>query len=65
MIKRVLQANNDKNFSLFKYTGDLVKRQGFTGLYLGMSMTMIKIIPYQGLLFWANEKLKVMLKYEK
>lgn len=64
MIKRVLQANNDKNFSLFNYTKDLIKRQGFQGLYLGMSMTLIKVIPYQGLLFWANEKIKILLKYE-
>ncbi len=65
MIKRVLQANNDKNFSLFAYAKDLIKRQGLGGFYMGMSMTLIKVIPYQGILFWSNEKLKILLKYEK
>jgi hypothetical protein len=65
MIKRVLQANNDKNFSLFAYMADLHKRQGIQGFYKGMSMTLIKVIPYQGILFWCNEKLKILMKYEK
>lgn len=65
MIKRVLQANNDKNFSLFRYMMDLYKRQGIKGFYMGMSMTLVKVIPYQGILFWCNEKLKVLMKYEK
>ena len=65
MIKRVLQANSDKNFSLFAYARDLVRRQGLQGFYLGMSMTLIKVVPYQGILFGCNEKLKILLKYEK
>jgi hypothetical protein len=65
MIKRVLQANTDKNFSLFAYSRDLIKRQGLQGFYLGMSMTLIKVIPYQGILFLCNEQLKILLKYEK
>ena len=65
MIKRVLQANNDKNFSLFSYSKDLISRQGIRGFYLGMSMTLVKVIPYQGILFLCNEKLKILLRYEK
>lgn len=65
MIKRVLQANTDKNFKLFAYSKDLIKRQGLQGFYLGMSMTLVKVIPYQGILFLCNEQLKILLKYEK
>ena len=65
MIKRVLQANTDKNFRLFAYSKDLIKRQGLQGFYLGMSMTLVKVIPYQGILFLCNEQLKILLKYEK
>lgn len=65
MIKRVLQANTDKNFRLFAYSKDLIKRQGLKGFYLGMSMTLVKVIPYQGILFLCNEQLKILLKYEK
>jgi hypothetical protein len=63
MIKRVLQANNDKSFSLMSYITSQLRTQGVKGFYLGMSMTLIKIIPYQGILFWTNEKIKVLLKY--
>jgi hypothetical protein len=63
MIKRVLQANDKKDLRLFKYVGDIYRNQGFVGFYKGMSMTLIKIVPYQGLLFWLNEKLKVLLSY--
>jgi hypothetical protein len=65
MIKRVLQANTDKNFRLLAYSKDLIKRQGLQGFYLGMSMTLVKVIPYQGILFLCNEQLKILLKYEK
>ena len=64
MIKRVLQANNNKNFSLIWYVKDLTHRQGFSGLYLGMSMTLLKVIPYNGLMFLCNEKFKELLNYE-
>jgi hypothetical protein len=63
MIKRVLQANNDKNFSLMSYFTKQLRTQGIQGFYLGMSMTLIKVIPYQGILFWSNEKIKILLNY--
>jgi hypothetical protein len=63
MIKRVLQANNDKNFTLFKYSKDLLARQGIGGFYQGMSMSLAKVIPFQGILFWCNERLKILFKY--
>ena len=63
MIKRVLQANSDKSFSLVSYLMNQVRTQGIKGFYLGMSMTLIKVVPYQGLLFWCNEKLKILLRY--
>lgn len=63
MIKRVLQANDRKEMSLSKYIAEIYRTQGFMGFYKGMSMTLIKIIPYQGLLFWLNEKFKTFLDY--
>jgi hypothetical protein len=30
-----------------------------------MGVTFIKIIPYQGILFSSNEKMKLLLGYEK
>lgn len=65
MFKRVLQANNKKDFSLIAYSRDLLQRQGVRGFYQGMSMTLVKVIPYQGILFGCNEKLKELLQYEK
>jgi hypothetical protein len=65
MLKRVLQANDNKSFQLSHYIKDLYIRSGFTGFFKGMSMTLIKVIPYQGILFSCNEKLKVLFKYEK
>jgi hypothetical protein len=44
---------------------DTVRTQGIRGLYKGMSITYVKIIPYQGLLFSTNEKLKLILGYDK
>lgn len=63
MIKRVIQANNKKDFKILPYVSDLIKRLGVKGLYQGMSMTLVKVIPYQGLNFYCNEKLKIWLKY--
>lgn len=41
-----------------------IKTEGIKGFYKGLSITYIKVIPYQGLLFWCNERLKIMLGYE-
>jgi hypothetical protein len=64
MFKRIMQANNSKDFNIFRHGADLYRRKGITGFYNGMSMTIVKVIPYQGIMFWCNEKLKVILKYE-
>jgi hypothetical protein len=64
MLKRVLQANNS-DFKIIPYLKEAYSRLGITGFYKGMSMTLIKVIPYQGILFACNEKLKVLFKYEK
>ena len=78
LIKRVFQANSklfyfktifpkidDRNLKMISYMKDTVRIQGVRGLYKGMSITYVKIIPYQGLLFSTNEKLKLILGYEK
>jgi len=56
---------DDKNLSIIQYIKNTINNQGIKGLYKGMSITYIKIIPYQGLLFSTNEKLKLFLGYEK
>jgi hypothetical protein len=43
---------------------EAIRKEGVRGIYKGLSITYVKIIPYQGLLFWSNEKLKVLLGYE-
>jgi len=63
MIRRVLQANDKKEMKLLDHANQIFKNQGLSGFYKGLSMTLIKIVPYQGLLFWINEKLKVIFKY--
>jgi membrane protein CcdC involved in cytochrome C biogenesis len=44
---------------------NILKTEGYRGLYKGMSIAFCKIIPYQGILFMTNEKLKSVLGYEK
>lgn len=56
---------DDKNLRIIQYIKNTISNQGIKGLYKGMSITYIKIIPYQGLLFSTNEKLKLFLGYEK
>ena len=79
LIKRVFQANSkkiiikifificldDKSLRIIPWVKNMVKTEGIKSLYRGMSITYIKIIPYQGLLFSTNEKLKIILGYEK
>lgn len=38
--------------------------QGLRGMYKGLSVTYVKIVPYQGLIFFTNERLKYLLGYE-
>ena len=33
------------------------------GYYRGLSVTLIKVIPYQGTLFYINEKMKKLMDY--
>jgi len=47
------------------YLKELFQRQGVKGFYQGMSMSLIKIVPYNGLIFLINDYLKVLMKYEK
>jgi hypothetical protein len=63
LIKRILQANDKKDFRLIDHMKHLYQRQGFKGFYLGLSMTLLKTVPYQGLVFLLNEQLKTLLKY--
>jgi hypothetical protein len=51
------------DLKVFKFVSHLVKRDGILGLYKGMSVTLLKIVLYQGILFWTNEKLKFLLGY--
>jgi hypothetical protein len=56
--------NTDGNeLRVLSFVKDLVRRDGITGLYKGMSVTLVKIVFYQGILFWTNEKLKFFLGY--
>ena len=63
LLKRVLQANSGKDFQIGVYVKDMYARQGIRAFYQGMSMTFLKVVPYQGLLFWGNEKLKYLIGY--
>lgn len=65
LIKRVFQANNDKTLKMLPWIKNTLRTQGIVGIYKGMSVTYLKIIPYQGLLFCTNENLKLILGYEK
>jgi solute carrier family 25 protein 16 len=74
MIKRVFQANSkykiknklldDKNLRISSWIVDCYRKIGITHFYKGMSIYYIKTIPYQGILFWTNEKLKIILGNE-
>ena len=76
MIKRVFQANSkyltnffiilfldDKTLTISKYVKQVWRGEGIKGYYRGLSVTLIKVIPYQGLLFWSNEKIKKFMNY--
>jgi hypothetical protein len=74
MIKRVFQANSkykiknklldDKNLRISSWIVDCYRKFGITHFYKGMSINYKKSIPYQGILFWIKEKLKILLGYE-
>lgn len=46
-----------------KYLYNIAKTEGFSGFYKGLSLSYIKIIPYNGILFALNEKLRNLLNY--
>jgi len=50
---------------MLPYLKELYSRQGVNGFYQGMSMSLVKIVPYNGLIFLINDYLKVLMKYEK
>jgi len=56
---------DDKDLTLTKYIKQTFNTQGMQGFYKGMGVTMVKIIPYQGLIFFFNERFKALLGYEK
>lgn len=62
MLKRVLQSSNTNN-GLLKIFQEIMLKDGFKGFYKGLSMTLLKTAPYQGFLFWSNEKFKKLIKY--
>ena len=50
---------------MYPFLKELYQRQGIKGFYQGMSMSLVKIVPYNGLIFLINDYLKVLMKYEK
>lgn len=62
MLKRVLQSRDSKS-KLLPIFKDIMLKDGFKGFYKGLSMTLLKTAPYQGFLFWSNEKFKKLIKY--
>jgi hypothetical protein len=62
MLKRVLQSSDSKS-KLLPIFKDIWLKDGFKGFYKGLSMTILKTAPYQGFLFWSNEKFKKLIKY--
>jgi len=75
MIKRVFQANSnftyikpiidDHKLRISTWIIENFRKNGISYFYKGMLINYIKIIPYQGLLFWTNERLKIALGYEQ
>lgn len=53
----------DKNFSLSKHLVHLYKTYGFKGYYKGLSLTFVKVIPYNGIMFSLNEQLRKIFNY--
>ena len=62
MLKRVLQSSDTKK-NLTTYFKEIQAKDGLKGFYKGLSMTLLKTAPYQGFLFWSNEKFKKLLEY--
>lgn len=71
LFKRVMQINSKfiyllldgNDMKLIPLVKDIVKTQGAKGMYRGMSLCLLKTGPFIGISFWANEKLKKVLKY--
>lgn len=63
LLKRVVQTSNIE----MNYTNHIKKiyvLSGIAGFYKGLLTCYLKVIPYQGFLFWSNEKFKKFIKYE-
>lgn len=63
LLKRVLQTSNN-NLSIRSHCKSIYKKQKIFGFYRGLLTCYIKVIPYQGFLFWSNERFKKVLNYE-
>ena len=62
LLKRVLQTSIDK-LSIRQHIKIIYQKDRIYGFYKGLTTCYMKVIPYQGFLFWSNEKLKKMIKY--
>jgi hypothetical protein len=63
LMKRVLQTSTLK-ITIRQHFYHINSTQGFFGFYKGLGTCYLKVIPYQGFLFWSNEKFKKIIKYE-
>jgi hypothetical protein len=69
--KYIFSNNNFTNFfdlagkkiNFLSFVKDSIKKKGVSGVYLGMSMSLLRIGPYNGLIFLFNEKLKEWMKF--
>ena len=63
LLKRVLQTSNN-NINIRSHCKRIYQQEKIFGFYRGLSTCYFKVIPYQGFLFWSNEKFKKILKYD-
>lgn len=47
--------------SMWDCTIKIAQNEGFTGLYKGLVPCYVKVIPAMAIMFWCNERLKLML----
>ncbi|GFO18684.1 graves disease carrier protein [Plakobranchus ocellatus] len=59
-VKILLQAHNVhyKDLGVFSATANIIRKEGFTGLYKGNGVQMIRIFPYAAIQFLAYEQMK-------
>jgi|LauGreDrversion4_2_1035121.scaffolds.fasta_scaffold999203_1 hypothetical protein len=63
LLKRVVQTSNTE-MNYINHIKNIYLVNGIPGFYKGLFTCYLKVIPYQGFLFWSNEKFKKLLKYE-